>query len=60
MNRIDAIVLMDEAAASLEQAASMLCNMGCTTALQNRMKKLVNQLDQLRVDAVQADLLQES
>ena len=59
MNRTDAIIAIDEAAASLEKARDVLSQMGCTYGMEARIAAIVAALDELRVDVAQCDLLSE-
>ena len=59
MNRTDAIVKLDEALVRLDNVLEMLIQLGATYSLCNRLRTKINQLDDLRVDIMQADLLQE-
>ena len=58
-NRYDAVVKIDEALDRLEQALQMIDQMGATYSLCNRLYNKISQLNDLRVDIMQADLLQE-
>lgn len=59
MTRTDAIVKIDEAASALEEALAILSSLGSTFSLDNRIENVINSLDILRVDVLQADLLCE-
>ena len=59
MTRLEAIITVDSAAIQLEQVAAALDNMGADLSLVSRVQNLVRQLDDLRVDINQCDLLSE-
>ncbi|CAB4140872.1 hypothetical protein UFOVP395_207 [uncultured Caudovirales phage] len=59
MNRLQAIITVDTAAIALEQVAEALITMGATVSMVSRVQNLVRQLDDLRVDIAQCDLLKE-
>jgi len=59
MTRLEAIITVDSAAIQLEQVAAALDNMGADLSLVHRVQNLVRQLDDLRVDIGQCDLLSE-
>ena len=59
MNRLETIMTVDTAAIQLEQVAAALDNMGADLSLVHRVQNLVRQLDDLRVDINQYDLLSE-
>ena len=59
MNRLETIITVDTAAIQLEQVAVALINMGATFSMISRVQNLVRQLDDLRVDINQCDLLNE-
>ena len=59
MNRFDTIIILDSVAARLERIADALNEMGATHSMVNRVENLVRQLDDLRVDIAQCDLLNE-
>ena len=59
MNRTDAIIAIDDAAASLEKTRDVLSQMGCTYSMSARIAALVAALDELRVDVAQCDLMVE-
>ena len=56
MNRIDTIVQLDNAIAMIEQVRERLIDMACTRSLDRRLDTLLMQLEDLRVDILQADL----
>ena len=59
MNRMDAIVELDRAIDQLEKVKEMLNQMGATYSMSLRVETKITQLTDLRVDIMQADLLQE-
>jgi uncharacterized membrane protein YjjP (DUF1212 family) len=59
MTRLETIITVDTAAIQLEQVAAALDNMGADLSLVHRVQNLVRQLDDLRVDINQCDLLSE-
>jgi len=59
MNRLETIITVDTAAIQLEQVAVALNKMGATFSMISRVQNLVRQLDDLRVDINQCDLLNE-
>jgi hypothetical protein len=59
VNRNDTIILLDSVACRLERIADALNEMGATHSMVNRVENLVRQLDDLRVDVAQCDLLNE-
>lgn len=59
MNRLQAIIEVDTSAIRLEQVAEALIRMGATVSMVSRVQNLVRQLDDLRVDIAQCDLLRE-
>jgi hypothetical protein len=59
MNRLQAIIEVDTSAIRLEQVAEALITMGATVSMVNRVQNMVRQLDDLRVDIAQCDLLKE-
>jgi hypothetical protein len=59
MNRNETIIRIDSIAARLELVAVALNDMGATHSMVNRVENLVRQLDDLRVDVAQSDLLNE-
>lgn len=59
MNRLQAIIEVDTSAIRLEQVAEALITMGATRSMVSRVENLVRQLDDLRVDIAQCDLLRE-
>ena len=56
MNRLDTIAQLDTAIATIEQVREQLIDMACTRSLDRRLDTLLMQLDDLRVDIMQADL----
>jgi hypothetical protein len=59
MNRLQTIIEVDTSAIRLEQVAEALITMGATVSMVSRVQNLVRQLDDLRVDIAQCDLLKE-
>ena len=59
MNRLQTIIEVDTSAIRLEQVAEALITMGATVSMVSRVQNLVRQLDDLRVDIAQCDLLSE-
>ena len=59
MNRTDAIVKIDEALDRLEEVRDILEQLGGTYYMCERIRTKIEQLEDLRVDIMQADLLQE-
>ena len=59
MNRNETIINLVDAAFYLEKVAAALNAMGATHSMVNRVENLVRQLDDLRVDVAQCDLLNE-
>jgi hypothetical protein len=59
MNRNETIITVDAAAIQLEQVAEALYKMGATFSMISRINRLVDQLDDLRVDINQCDLPNE-
>ena len=59
MNRMDAIVELDRAIDQLEKVKDMLNQMGATYSMDHRLENKITELTILRVDIMQADLLQE-
>jgi hypothetical protein len=56
MNRTDAVIAIDDAAASLDKAIAILSSLGCTYSMEARIAAIVAGLDALRVDVAQCDL----
>ena len=56
-NRTDAVIAIDDAAASLDKALAILSSMGCSFSIEARIAAIVAGLDELRVDVAQCDLL---
>lgn len=56
MNRLDTIIDLDEAIAKIERVQEQLLFMVCTESMTNRLDTLLNKLEDLRVDILQADL----
>ena len=59
MTRTDAVIAIDDAAALLEKASEILASLGSSYSINERIATLVANLDDLRVDVVQCDLLNE-
>jgi DNA-binding NtrC family response regulator len=59
MNRTETIIRIDDATDLLERVAAALDRMGATHSMVIRVENLVRQLDDLRVDVAQCDLLNE-
>lgn len=59
MNRNETIITIDTAAIKLERVAEALSTMGATFSMVNRVEILIRQLDDLRVDVAQCNLLNE-
>jgi hypothetical protein len=59
MNRLETIITVDTAAIRLEGVVQALIDMGATHSMISRVENLVRQLDDLRVDINQCDLLNE-
>lgn len=59
MNRIETVIKIDQAAIKLEMVMEALSTMGATYSVINRIENLIRQLDDLRVDVAQCDLLNE-
>jgi DNA-binding NtrC family response regulator len=59
MNRNETTIKIDDAAFYLEKVAAALSKMGATHSMVSRVENLVRQLDDLRVDVAQCDLLNE-
>ena len=55
-NRFNAIVRLDDAILSIEVVRERLIDMACTHSLDRRIDNLLRQLEDLRVDIMQADL----
>lgn len=60
MDRTDAVIELDTALDHLDKVLEMINSMGATYSLCDRLRTKINQLTDLRVDIMQADLLQES
>ena len=58
-NRTDAVIAIDDAAASLDHAIAILKSLGCSYSIEARIAAIVAGLDDLRVDVAQCDLLDE-
>lgn len=58
-NRTDAVIQLDFALDHLDKVLEMLNRMGATYSMCDRLRTKINQLTDLRVDIMQADLLQE-
>ena len=56
MNRLDTIVDLDAVIAKLERVQDHLIFMVCTESMSDRLDNLLQQLETLRVDILQADL----
>lgn len=56
MTRIDTIIQLDSAIAQLEDVRERLIDMACTHSLDRRIDTMLRQLEDLRVDILQADL----
>ena len=56
MNRLNTIVELDTAITKLEKVRDQLVDMVCTFSLDSRLSNLLDQLETLRVDIMQADL----
>lgn len=56
MNRLDTIIDLDEAIAKIERVQEQLLFMVCTESMTNQLDTLLNKLEDLRVDILQADL----
>jgi hypothetical protein len=54
--RSDAIIELDYAAGRLEHAKIMLQDLGCTFSIDQRIEKLIKEIDDLRCDLYSADL----
>lgn len=59
MDRTDAVIELDTALDHLDKVLEMLNRMGATYSMCDRLRTKINQLTDLRVDIMQADLLQE-
>ena len=59
MDRYDAVIQLDFALDHLDKVLEMLNRMGATYSTCDRLRVKINQLTDLRVDIMQADLLQE-
>lgn len=59
MDRTDVVVAIDHACDGLEQAMDILNGLGATYSMVNRVKNLIEQLEVLRIDVVQCNLLVE-
>lgn len=55
-NRFNTIVRLDDAILSIEVVRERLIDMACTRSLDRRLDTLLMQLEDLRVDIMQADL----
>ena len=55
-NRFNTIVRLDDAILSIEVVRERLIDMACTRSLDRRLDTLLMQLENLRVDIMQADL----
>lgn len=55
-NRFNAIVRLDDAILSIEVVRERLIDMACVYTLDRRIDNLLRQLEDLRVDILQADL----
>lgn len=60
MNRTEAVIQLDVAIERIEAVGAMLSRMGCTYNMMNRLQTEVARLEDLRVDIMQADLLEET
>lgn len=56
MNRIHTIVQLDTAITSIERVREQLIDMACVYTLDRRIDNLLRELEDLRVDILQADL----
>lgn len=59
MDRYDAVMQLDFALDHLDKVLEMLNRMGATYSMRDRLRTKINQLTDLRVDIMQADLPQE-
>lgn len=55
-NRFNAIVRLDDAILSIEVVRERLIDMACTRSMDRRIDNLIEDLESLRVDILQADL----
>lgn len=56
MNRINTIIELDTAITKIEQIKEQLIDMACVYTLDRRIDNLLRELEDLRVDILQADL----
>ena len=56
MNRINTIIELDTAITKIEQIKEQLIDMACVYTLDRRIDNLLRELEDLRVDIMQADL----
>ena len=56
MNRFDTIIDLDNAIARIELVKERLIDMACTHSLDRRINNLIEDLESLRIDILQADL----
>ena len=56
IRRFNAIVRLDDAILSIEMVRERLIDMGCVYTLDRRIDNLLRELEDLRVDILQADL----
>lgn len=59
MSRTDTVIRIIDCCELLEAVASALNRMGATHSMVNRVENLVRQLDDLRVDVAQCNLLND-
>lgn len=55
-NRLNTIVQLDTAISTIEQVKEQLIDMACVYTLDRRVANLLRELEDLRVDIMQADL----
>lgn len=56
MNRLSTIAQLDTAITTIEQVKEQLIDMACVYTLDRRVANLLRELEDLRVDIMQADL----
>lgn len=56
MTRIDTIIQLDSAIDQLKGVQERMIDMACTSSMDRRINALINKLEDLRVDILQADL----
>lgn len=59
MDRTDVVVAIDHSCDGLEQAMAILNGLGATYSMVNRVQNLIDQLEVLRIDVMQCNLLIE-